>query len=93
MDSQQPVFFFVETAQTLISRRLCEFTVQSVAPAVIPARQNLRFTLFLALDDGVRAMPADVVESVDGALAVFGDDDVVAGDRVAQPISRFSETR
>lgn len=60
---------------------------------MVPACEDLCVSGTLLFNDGVGSVPADVVESVDVALSVFCDDEVVASDGVTQPVAGVLDTQ
>lgn len=53
-----------------------------------PAREYHGGALLL-LDDGIGAVPADVVKGINGALAITGDDKIEASDLKIKPVARI----
>jgi hypothetical protein len=93
MNPKQPIHLLIKL-QPLIPRRLRQLAIQPITPAMVPTRQNLTIprTPFF-IDNRMRAVPAHVVECIDGALTVFGENEVEAGDVVAQPVTGGFEAR
>lgn len=89
---KQSVLILVEV-EVLVAWCFRQFAIESITPAMISTCEDLRISRAFFLDDGIRAVPADVVESVDGALPVFGDDEVVACNGVAEPVAGVFEAR
>lgn len=54
---------------------------------------DLLVSATLLLDDGVRAVSADVVEGVDVSLSITVDNEVESRDFVAEPVPCLLETR
>ena len=66
---EQTLVLFLELRDSVKSRGLSEFSVQAVRPAMILAREDTDIP-FAFGDNGEPAMPADIVEAIDGALTV-----------------------
>lgn len=60
---------FLEPRDRVKPRRLGEFSVQAVRPAMVLAGEHTDVP-FLFGDEGEPAMPADIVEAMDGALSI-----------------------
>ena len=98
---QETILRRIEMRLILEERRLGERTLHRVAPSVELAREDGHLTRFdhgillallLASYDGECAMPADVVERVDVAVAVFDQEEVVTGHLEADVFASLGET-
>ena len=94
MDREEAVDRLVEAGEVLVARGFGQLAVKPVGPAVVLARESaLSVSGILALlDNGERAVPTDIVESVDLSCAVLCDDEFEPGNLIAKPVSRLSET-
>ena len=67
---EETILAFVEMGQVLITRGFGKLAVETIGPAVIEASKDLGLALLLG-DQRESSMPADIVESIDVALAVL----------------------
>jgi len=89
---EEPVLRLVEAINLLVARGFGELAVETVGPAVVLAGEDAGCAGFLG-DDGESTVPADVVEGIDIALAVFDKDEWVTGDFVLYPIACVGEAQ
>ena len=91
MNREKTVLGLLEVLELLITRCLRKLAVQTVRPAVVLAGEDLCVaTVFL--DDGVCAVSAYVVECVNLARSVLGNNNVVVGDVVAEEVAGVCES-
>lgn len=100
-DGQQTVLLRIEMGLVLEERRLGERTLHRVTPAVELARQDrdlagllhrIGLTLLLGADDGETAVAANVVESINVAVAVLDQEEVIPGYLEPDVFPRLSES-
>lgn len=92
VNREEPVLGLVEAVDVLVAWGFGKLAIKTVGPAVVLAGEDARGAGFLG-DDGEGAMAADVVESVDLALAVFYEDEWVASDLVLYPVTCVGEAQ
>lgn len=93
VNAEETVLVFVDAVRVFESSGLGQFTIQTVGPAMIPARQNLRVSRALFLNYWIRTVSANVVESVDISLSITGNNEVEASHLVSEPVASFLDAR
>ena len=97
---QETVLRCVEMRLILEERSLGERALHGVAPSVELAREDGHLTrlnhrillaFLLAANDGERAVPTNVVEGVDVAVAVLDQEEVIAGHLEANVFASLGE--
>lgn len=93
MDTEKTVLLLVEPIQLLVSGSFCQFAIETVGPAVIPASNDLSVSLTLLLNHWICTVSADIVKCVDVVLPVTDNDEVESRKFVAEPVAGLLDSR